>query len=207
MKRKKPKAKVYLVTEDSLKLVPAEHVIKNKRGPRSDRGKRHVRRRPRSKPTLVEVAHANKVSRSTQYRLEHLARHSPILLDAVREGKLSAGLAIQWLKTGSTVLPPKEWLREKRTRGRRLSVHIPPSRLAVAPVHELTDDSLYATTHFDPAMAALADRHYSRRTPGARQFLSSGRKLVLRNAAGTILFGSCNGTRLMPVSHLMLCHL
>ena len=34
----------------------------------------------------------------------------------------------------------------------------------------------------------LADRHYSRRTVGARQFLYSGRKLVLRNTEGTVLF-------------------
>ena len=34
----------------------------------------------------------------------------------------------------------------------------------------------------------LADRHYSRRTPGAKQFCYSGRKLVLRDAAGTVLF-------------------
>lgn len=47
---------------------------------------------------------------------------------------------------------------------------------------------LIRTTHFDPEMAALADRHYSRRTPGARQFCYSGRKLVLRNAEGTVLF-------------------
>jgi hypothetical protein len=48
---------------------------------------------------------------------------------------------------------------------------------------------LVVTTHFDPEMAALADRHYSRRTIGARQFLYSGRKLVLRNSEGTVLFG------------------
>lgn len=48
---------------------------------------------------------------------------------------------------------------------------------------------LMRTTHFDSEMAALADRHYSRRTVGARQFLYSGRKLVLRNAEGTVLFG------------------
>jgi hypothetical protein len=47
---------------------------------------------------------------------------------------------------------------------------------------------LIRTTHFDPEMAALADRHYSRRTKGARQFCYSGRKLVLRNAEGTVLF-------------------
>lgn len=50
-------------------------------------------------------------------------------------------------------------------------------------------DGLIRTTHFDGEMAALADKHYSRRTPGARQFLYSGRKLVLRNSEGTVLFG------------------
>lgn len=50
-------------------------------------------------------------------------------------------------------------------------------------------DSLIVTSHFDPEMAALADRHYSRRTVGARQFLYSGRKIVIRDAAGDVLFG------------------
>ena len=50
-------------------------------------------------------------------------------------------------------------------------------------------EELIVTTHFDPEMAMLADRHYSRRTVGARQFLYSGRKLVIRNAEGTMLFG------------------
>jgi hypothetical protein len=50
-------------------------------------------------------------------------------------------------------------------------------------------DDLIVTTHFDPEMAMLADRHYSRRTIGARQFLYSGRKLVIRNTEGTLLFG------------------
>ena len=50
------------------------------------------------------------------------------------------------------------------------------------------DTRLIRTNHFDPEMAALADRHYSRRTPGARQFCYSGRKMVLRNAEGTVLF-------------------
>ena len=48
---------------------------------------------------------------------------------------------------------------------------------------------LIRTSHFDAEMAMLADRHYSRRTIGARQFLYSGRKLVLRNTEGSILFG------------------
>lgn len=51
------------------------------------------------------------------------------------------------------------------------------------------DNALIRTTHFDGEMSMLADRHYSRRTVGARQFLYSGRKLVLRNAEGTVLFG------------------
>ena len=51
------------------------------------------------------------------------------------------------------------------------------------------DEGLIVTTKFDPEMAALADRHYSRRTPGARQFMYSGRTLVLRDAAGLVLFG------------------
>lgn len=50
-------------------------------------------------------------------------------------------------------------------------------------------DGLIRTTHFDGEMSMLADRHYSRRTIGARQFLYSGRKLVLRNSEGTVLFG------------------
>jgi len=49
-------------------------------------------------------------------------------------------------------------------------------------------DGLIVTTHFDQECRILADRHYSRRTPGARQFCYSGRKLVLRNTEGTVLF-------------------
>jgi hypothetical protein len=49
-------------------------------------------------------------------------------------------------------------------------------------------DGLIKTTHFDQECRVLADRHYSRRTPGARQFCYSGRKLVLRNTQGTILW-------------------
>jgi hypothetical protein len=50
-------------------------------------------------------------------------------------------------------------------------------------------DDLIVTNGFDPEMAMLADRHYSRRTPGARQFLNNGRKLVIRDASGLVLFG------------------
>lgn len=52
----------------------------------------------------------------------------------------------------------------------------------------LSDDGLVRTTHFDAECAQLADRHYSRRTVGARQFCYSGRKLVLRDAAGLVVF-------------------
>lgn len=47
---------------------------------------------------------------------------------------------------------------------------------------------LIETSPADCEMAALADRHYSRQKIGARQFLRNGRKLVLRNAPGTVLF-------------------
>lgn len=49
--------------------------------------------------------------------------------------------------------------------------------------------ALVVTTHFDPEMSMLADRHYSRRTVGARQFMYSGRKIVIRDHAGLVLFG------------------
>lgn len=49
-------------------------------------------------------------------------------------------------------------------------------------------DGLMRTSPFDAECAALADRHYSRRTVGARQFAYSGRKLVLRDMAGDVLF-------------------
>lgn len=50
-------------------------------------------------------------------------------------------------------------------------------------------NALIVTNHFDAEMAMLADRHYSRRTVGARQFLYSGRKIVIRDAEGDVLFG------------------
>lgn len=56
------------------------------------------------------------------------------------------------------------------------------------PMLDLWPDQLVKTTHFDPEMSALADRHYSRRTVGARQFCYSGRKLVLRDAAALVLW-------------------
>ena len=49
-------------------------------------------------------------------------------------------------------------------------------------------NGLIITNHWDQECRLLADRHYSRRTVGARQFCYSGKKLVLRNTEGTILF-------------------
>jgi len=50
---------------------------------------------------------------------------------------------------------------------------------------------LMQTNHFDCEMSELADRHYSRQSYGARQFMPNGSKIVLRNSQGTILFGWC----------------
>jgi hypothetical protein len=50
-----------------------------------------------------------------------------------------------------------------------------------------TDDIL-PTSPFDDECRQLADRHYSRRSVGSPQFAGNGRKLVLRDAAGTMLF-------------------
>lgn len=50
------------------------------------------------------------------------------------------------------------------------------------------DGRLVKTSPFDQEARLLADRHYSRRTPGAKQFAYSGRKLILRNEEGTVLF-------------------
>jgi hypothetical protein len=49
-------------------------------------------------------------------------------------------------------------------------------------------DNLIVTSPFDDECRQLADRHYSRRKVGARQFAYSGRKLVLRDAHGLVLF-------------------
>lgn len=53
---------------------------------------------------------------------------------------------------------------------------------------DLWPGELQKTSPFDDEMRQLADRHYSRRTVGARQFAYSGRKLVLRDPAGLVLW-------------------
>ena len=49
-------------------------------------------------------------------------------------------------------------------------------------------DDLVVTWAADPACARLADRHYSRGRIGSPQFAPNGRKLVLRDTAGTVVF-------------------
>ena len=44
-------------------------------------------------------------------------------------------------------------------------------------------------TKFDPRACALADRHYSRRTPGSNQFMPPGQTVVFLWDDGTALFG------------------
>jgi hypothetical protein len=49
-------------------------------------------------------------------------------------------------------------------------------------------EGLVATGRFDGECAELADRHYSRRTVGARQFVYAARQLILRDSEARILF-------------------
>ena len=44
-------------------------------------------------------------------------------------------------------------------------------------------------TKFDPRACALADRHYSRRTPGSNQFMPPGQTLVLLEREARAVFG------------------
>jgi hypothetical protein len=50
------------------------------------------------------------------------------------------------------------------------------------------DDRLVVTNHFDAECSMLADRHYSRQKVGARQFMPNGRKIVIRDRGGLIVF-------------------
>lgn len=54
-------------------------------------------------------------------------------------------------------------------------------------------------TKFDPRAAALADRHYSRRTPGSPQFMPPGRTLVFLTVDGRAVWGTH-----WPQAHLSL---
>ena len=51
------------------------------------------------------------------------------------------------------------------------------------------NDGLTRVGKFDAESAFLADRHYSRQTPGSPQFMPPGRTIVLRNNEGTVVFG------------------
>lgn len=45
-------------------------------------------------------------------------------------------------------------------------------------------------TRCDPRARALADRHYSRQTPGAQEFMPNGRTLVMLTADGQAVWGA-----------------
>lgn len=49
-------------------------------------------------------------------------------------------------------------------------------------------EGLSLTWASDPECVSLADRHYSRQTPGSPHFIGNGRKLALRDDAGTVVF-------------------
>lgn len=50
------------------------------------------------------------------------------------------------------------------------------------------EERLFQTSPVDEECRRLADRHYSRQTPGASEFASNGRKVVLRDSEGLVLF-------------------
>lgn len=49
-------------------------------------------------------------------------------------------------------------------------------------------EGLTVTHRCDPECSALADKHYSRQTVGAREFIGNGKTLVLRDDAGDVVF-------------------
>ncbi len=53
---------------------------------------------------------------------------------------------------------------------------------------DLYPGELMRVPRVDYGARLLADRHYSRQSVGARDFVGPGRNLILRNAAGTVLF-------------------
>lgn len=56
----------------------------------------------------------------------------------------------------------------------------------MSPMLPLAD--VVRTRRNDAEARALADRHYSRQTPGSRDFVGPGRTIILRDLAGTWLF-------------------
>lgn len=58
----------------------------------------------------------------------------------------------------------------------------------------LLDHGCWVRGHrYTSEAAALADRHYSRRTPGDRQFMGPGRPLVLVTRCGLAVWGALEG--------------
>jgi hypothetical protein len=56
------------------------------------------------------------------------------------------------------------------------------------PMLDFWDGQLVPTSHYDQECRILADRHYNRQSPGAPQFAGNGPKLVLRDAAGLVVW-------------------
>jgi hypothetical protein len=53
---------------------------------------------------------------------------------------------------------------------------------------DLWPGHLIRTGQYDDAMRQLADRHYNRQTPGSPKFAPNGTKIILRDAAGDVLW-------------------
>lgn len=50
-------------------------------------------------------------------------------------------------------------------------------------------DELVRVAKFDAESVQLADKHYSRQKPGTNQFMPPGKTMILRSAAGDVVFG------------------
>ena len=70
-----------------------------------------------------------------------------------------------------------------------LGVELAMTAVAVPMLPFADVDQLVRVQRVDIGSRLLADRHYSRQTVGAREFMGNGRCLVLRNTAGTVAFG------------------
>ena len=63
-----------------------------------------------------------------------------------------------------------------------------------------SDGAWHVVSRCDPRARALADRHYSRQTVGAREFMANGRPLVMLTIDGAAVWGAIEN--LDPVGHL-----
>lgn len=73
------------------------------------------------------------------------------------------------------------------------------------PLLAFDDAPLIAVKRCDLESRLLADRHYSRQTVGAREFMGNGRTLVLRDTAGTVVLGWLYPRAAMHVIDALWC--